>query len=160
MRMEPDEFLQTRCPAGADIPVLPPWTLRHSHPVPQPASLAFLVTGDADSFLWIAAPTNITDHKTTISHPASNDDTSLILLATHNWNPAGGSGTFNLNNTTRVSHALLDGNPSATFQVTSYWGGNANDHQVGVYYDGASWRVFNQDSASMSAAVGFNISID
>lgn len=58
-------------------------------------------------------------------------------------------------NSTVLSHPLLDGNPGATFQVTPFWGGNANQHHIGVYYDGAAWRIFNQDPRHHARGAGF-----
>lgn len=63
-------------------------------------------------------------------------------------------------NSTVLSHPLLDGNPDATMQVTQYWIGTNNIHHIGVWYDGASWRIFNQDVATMTPGATFMVSID
>ncbi|MEZ6010004.1 MAG: hypothetical protein R3F05_19895, partial [Planctomycetota bacterium] len=56
-----------------------------------------IVTGDSDSFAWIASPANITTYACAITHPAAASNASHILLFTHNWNPAGGPGVWNPN---------------------------------------------------------------
>lgn len=68
-------------------------------------------------------------------------------------------------NRTVISHPALDGNPSATFQVTQNWnpggvGGTYNDAPIGVYYNGTNWAIFNEDLSAMPVNAAFNVSID
>lgn len=58
----------------------------------------------------------------------------------------------------------LNGKPDALVFVTHNWnpggvGGTYFDHAVGVYYQSGHWYVRNQDLASMTAGVAFNIVI-
>src|SRR5688500_10320127 len=69
-----------------------------------------------------------------------------------------------LGNWTTISHPSLDGNPNAIVLITPNWnpggvGGTYNDHEVGIYYTGTNWAIFNQDLALMPAGPAFNVYI-
>ncbi len=63
-------------PVGADFNVLIPPT-------------------GADAFVHTATAANIAGHYTYIDHPLTNENPNAIVLVTQNWNPGGGSGTYN-----------------------------------------------------------------
>jgi hypothetical protein len=63
-------------------------------------------------------------------------------------------------NTVVISHPSLDGNPFATPLVTQGWeaaSGVYNPHQIGAWYNGRQWTVFNQDRAPMPANACFHV---
>jgi len=65
-------------------------------------------------------------------------------------------------NSTAFHHPLTDGNPDAIVRVTQNWnpGGSGevyNDHEIGVWYTGNDWSIFNQDDAAMPVGASFNI---
>ena len=66
-----------------------------------------------------------------------------------------GSGTV-------LTHPLLDGQPNALVTATQFrnpqgGAGVYNNKNIGVYYDGAHWQVFNQDETAMPVGCGFTI---
>ncbi|MBD3162681.1 MAG: hypothetical protein GF346_09925, partial [Candidatus Eisenbacteria bacterium] len=76
--------------------------------------------------------------------------------------------TANTGNTvgyyTLIDHPLTNGDAEAVLIVTQSFnpggvGGVYNDHNEGVWYDGArqQWSVFNQDLADMPIDAGFNV---
>ena len=65
---------------------------------------------------------------------------------------------------TVISHPDLDADPDAIFVVTQNYNpgqkGNVyNDREVGVWYDGSNWAVFNQDRSDMPEGAAFNVLI-
>lgn len=65
------------------------------------------------------------------------------------------------NNYTILDHPLLNGRACARFLVTqSARQGIYNAHQVGVWYNGSHWAVFNQDLAAMPADAEFDVVVD
>jgi hypothetical protein len=65
---------------------------------------------------------------------------------------------------TRVSSPFLDGNPNAMFLVTPNWRtGVYNMNEFGVWFDGASWWIYNEangtSGATMPMSAGFDIEI-
>src|SRR5829696_2309628 len=46
-------------------------------------------------FVHRATPENISANSTYLDNPQTNDDPDVILYVTPNWNPGGGSGTYN-----------------------------------------------------------------
>jgi hypothetical protein len=62
-------------------------------------------------------------------------------------------------NTTKLSYL----NPLATdfLMVTpNYQAGPVyNNHPIGVYFDGTTWRIFNQDSVTMPVGTAFNVMV-
>jgi hypothetical protein len=87
------------------------------------------------------------------------------VAVAQNGNPYGtkvhisdSSNTFG--NWTEISNPNLDGNPNATVLVTQYWapGGPKNNNNVGVYYTGDKWAVYNEDhNIPMPHNAGFHI---
>jgi len=75
--------------------------------------------------------------------------------------------TVTADNTTGVStyidNALTNGNPNAILFVTPNFdpGGVCgclnNDHNLGVWYDGSQWIIFNQDGGAMTTGASFNV---
>jgi len=68
------------------------------------------------------------------------------------------------NNSTRIDHPDLNGNPNAIVFATQLWnpgGGTGiyNNHNIGVYYTGTKWAVYNEDLAAMPVGCGFNLLI-
>jgi hypothetical protein len=52
--------------------------------------------------------------------------------------------------------------PRARLLVTQRWSAASavfNPHNVGVYYTGGGWRVFNEDGAAMPNNVEFNVAV-
>ncbi|MGH8615520.1 MAG: DUF7452 domain-containing protein, partial [Gammaproteobacteria bacterium] len=69
-----------------------------------------------------------------------------------------------INNWTVIDHPLANGKPNAVLQVTQNWnpngvGGTYNNHNIGVWYDGARWAIFNQDLAQMPIDAAFNVRV-
>lgn len=66
-----------------------------------------------------------------------------------------------ISNWTVLSHPELDGNPDARILVTqiliSSAGNTYNNHEIGVWYNGAQWAIFNQDLAGMPVGASFNV---
>lgn len=60
---------------------------------------------------------------------------------------------------TRLDHPLLNGNPNALIQLTQHWTSVYNDKEIGVYYDGTRWAIFNQDLSTMPLNAKFNVLI-
>jgi len=77
--------------------------------------------------------------------------------------------TANASNTqshiTRISVPEINGNAKATLTITQVFspGGAAglyNPHPTGVFYDGTSWCIFNQDMAPMPLGAAFDVSFE
>jgi hypothetical protein len=69
-----------------------------------------------------------------------------------------------LSNATVIDHPLTNGHPDAKIIVTPNWnpggvGGTADDHPIGVEYNGGQWWIFNQDGAAMPPGAAFNVII-
>jgi hypothetical protein len=67
-----------------------------------------------------------------------------------------------ISNWTIIDHALLNGNPDAILFVTQNWnpsgtGGIYNNAEIGVWYDGANWAIFNQDLTAIPEGAAFNV---
>ncbi len=64
---------------------------------------------------------------------------------------------------TYIDNALTDGHPNAIVFVTPNWdpGGVCpcvyNNHNIGVWYDGSQWIIFNQDGGAMPNGIAFNV---
>lgn len=62
---------------------------------------------------------------------------------------------------TRIDHPLLDGNRCAQIQFSaSTAGGVFNPHELGAYYNGTHWTLFNQDFAALADDVAINVLVD
>ncbi|MFZ1279987.1 MAG: T9SS type A sorting domain-containing protein [Ignavibacteriaceae bacterium] len=66
-----------------------------------------------------------------------------------------------ISNWTVITHPALDGKPNAKILVTqiliSSAGNKYNNHEIGVWYDGTKWGIFNEDLAAMPVGASFNI---
>ena len=82
------------------------------------------------SFVHVATASNITDNYTVLSYPSIDGKPVAVVMVTQNWNP-GEYGTSVYNN-----------------------------HEIGVWYDGYQWGIFNQDLGPMPVGASFTISID
>jgi hypothetical protein len=65
---------------------------------------------------------------------------------------------------TVIDNPLTNGKPNAIILVTPNWnpgsvGGTNDNHPIGVWYSGGTWRIFNQDSAAMPVGAAFNVII-
>jgi hypothetical protein len=89
-----------------------------------------IATTDSAASVHTATAANIAGHYTYIDHPLTNEDPNAIVLVTPNWNPGGGSGTYN-------------DHPIGVWYSSS----------------AKKWAVFNQDFASMPDGAAFNVLI-
>jgi hypothetical protein len=65
---------------------------------------------------------------------------------------------------TAGDHTVLDSivtdyNPNAVVEVTQDYRGVYDPHEVGVYYTGSQWAIFNEDQAPMPAGAAFDLSV-
>jgi len=81
------------------------------------------------AFTQRAVGTNTSANVTTIYNPITDGDSSAILIITHNWT-------------------------ADTNSVSKY-----NTTPVGVYYTGAHWAIFNEDSSTMALGRAFNVMV-
>ncbi len=81
-------------------------------------------------FIHRATPENISAQSTYLDSPLTNDDPNVILFVTQNWNPGGGTGTYN-------DHSI------------GVW--YSTDRQ--------RWAIFNQDRETMPEGVAFNVAV-
>jgi hypothetical protein len=63
-----------------------------------------------------------------------------------------------------IDDPTLNGNPNATIEVTQNYnpdeqGGTYNDHNIGVFYSGTHWAIFNQDHTRIPVGAAFNVAI-
>ncbi len=63
---------------------------------------------------------------------------------------------------TTLDYAPANDNPNAMLLVTQNWnpggqGGAYNAHEIGVFYTGSRWAIFNQDLSPMNAGLSFNV---
>ena len=84
--------------------------------------------------------------------------------------PTTGAGVFvhkatvaNINsNWTTIDNALTNGNPNAIVFVTPNYnpgdvGGTYDNHNIGVWYTGSKWAIFNQDITAIPVNAAFNV---
>jgi hypothetical protein len=92
---------------------------------PAPAGAAFDTV-----FIQRATPENISANSTYIDNPLTNGDPNVIIYVTQNWNPGGGTGTYN-------DHPVgVWYDPSAQ-----------------------RWAIFNQDRQAMPEGAAFNVAV-
>ncbi|GEM_PF-3340301 len=61
---------------------------------------------------------------------------------------------------TALDHPLLNNTPIALIIVTPNWNGVYNNNEIGVYYSGNKWRIFNQNiSNPMPIGATFNVQV-
>lgn len=62
---------------------------------------------------------------------------------------------------TLLDHPLLNGNPCARLQFSAASaGGVFNAHELGAYYTGSRWALFNQDGAVLADDMSMNVLVD
>lgn len=65
------------------------------------------------------------------------------------------------NNYTLITHPALDGNPNARLLVSqillSSSGNIYNNREIGVWYNGSKWGIFNQNWDNMPVGASFNV---
>lgn len=96
----------------------------------MPINAAFNVyapIADTGAFVHRAVASNITGQITAIDHPLINDDPYAVIFVTPNWKPIGSVN------------------------------GVYNNHNIGVYYEGGRWKVFNQDFGTILPGASFNV---
>jgi hypothetical protein len=81
-------------------------------------------------FIHRATPENISANSTFLDLPLGNDDPDAILYVTQNWNPGGGSGTYN-------NHPI-----GVWYEPSSQ-----------------RWAIFNQDQEPMPEGAAFNVAV-
>ena len=96
-------------------------------PIPENSSYNILVADESKS--------------TVFQHSADSSNTIL------NW--------------TILSNPAIDGNPDARILVTQILIGSTgykyNNSEIGVWYDGSHWAIFNQDLSNMPIGASFNV---
>jgi hypothetical protein len=90
--------------------------------------------------------------------PASYADGELAAF-THTANASNSSGDYTL-----LDNPNSNGNPNAILSVTQNWngsrtGGVYNNHNIGVWYTGSRWAIFNQDGAAIPSGAQFNVAV-
>jgi hypothetical protein len=81
------------------------------------------------AFIQRAVSTNSSGNVTFIFNPVCDGDPNAILIVTHNW--------------------TADTNSTSKYNTTP----------VGVYYTGANWAIFNEDSSAMQPGRAFNVMV-
>lgn len=96
---------------------------------PDPAPPGARDTASSNSvFVHRATPENISANSTYLNDPLANGNPDAVVSATQNWNPGGGSGTYN-------DHAI----------------------GVWYDADAGKWAIFNQDRQAMPEGAAFNV---
>lgn len=66
-------------------------------------------------------------------------------------------------NWTIITNPATDGKPNARLLVTQILidtaGNTYNNHEIGVWYNGSKWGIFNQDLATMPNGASFNVMV-
>jgi hypothetical protein len=109
------------------------WSIYNQDLVDMPVGAAFnvLVSSVSSSvFIVTATASNISGDYVFIDGALTNNNPNALVLITSNWNPGGGSGTYN-------DHA------------TGVW----------YESNSGKWAVYNQDKATMPAGPAFNIMV-
>ncbi len=60
-------------------------------------------------------------------------------------------------NYTTIDNPLLNGNPNAKILVQQRYINSYNNINVGVWYNGSKWTIFNQDFSAMAEGKDFNV---
>ena len=105
------------------------WAIFNQDIAAMPVNAAFNVS-------VLTAGTNVFVHKATVSNSAGDY--------------------------TRIDSPLTNGNPNAIVFVTPNWnpggvGGTYDNHNIGVWYDGSKWAIFNQDLTAIPVNAAFNV---
>jgi hypothetical protein len=83
-----------------------------------------------DAYIHIATANNSAGDWTTLNDPTANGNPNAVIVVTPNWNPGG------------------------------QWRGVFNLPQVGVWYNGANWAIFNEDGSAIPAGAAFNVNVE
>lgn len=108
------------------------WLIFNQDLAAMPVGASFNVSIPAiepATFVHTAAAWNISGNSTVVHHPLTDGNPDAIVLLTQNFNPPGGA-------------------------IGVY-----NDHQIGVYYTGNGWSIFNQDNAPIPEGASFNVTV-
>jgi len=108
------------------------WAIFNQDAASMPNDASFnvhILSPGASSFVQTANASNSAGDYTTINAALANHQPNVIVLATPNWNP---------------------GNNGADVYV---------NHNIGVWYTGSGWAVFDQDGTVMPTNASFNIEI-
>lgn len=60
---------------------------------------------------------------------------------------------------TTIDDPMANGNPDLILIATPKWDAIYNDHNIGVWYDGQHWTIFNEDFAGLPMGAEFNVRI-
>ncbi len=60
-------------------------------------------------------------------------------------------------NYTVIDNPLLNGNPTAKILVQQRFISSYNNINVGVWYNGSNWTIFNEDFSTMAEGKDFNV---
>lgn len=60
-------------------------------------------------------------------------------------------------NYTTIDNPLLNGNPNAKILVQPIYISSYNNVNVGLWYNGSKWTIFNENNAAMTAGKDFNV---
>lgn len=60
-------------------------------------------------------------------------------------------------NYTTIDNPLLNGNPNAKILVQQRFISSYNNVNVGLWYNGSKWTIFNEDNSTMAEGKGFNV---
>ncbi len=108
------------------------WAIFNQDAASMPSGASFnvhILSSGASSFVQTANSSNIAGDYTTINAALANGQPNAIVLATPNWNPNNDGADVYLN------------------------------HNIGVWYTGSGWAIFDQDAASMTFNASFNVEI-
>ncbi len=130
-------------------------------------------TGDSGStcFLTDGAYTFVTSKTTTTGCPVSVIGTGPQVVGpdvTSYISQVGASFTTTSNSSNvsgdsmSLNYYVTNGNSAAKLTVTPNWNppgqsGAYLDHNIGTWYNGSEWEIFNQDTASMPTGESFNV---
>ena len=98
--------------------------------VPRGATFQVVIPGGPEKFVHRAGPENITENSTYLDDPLVNGKPEAILSVTQNWNPGGGTGTYN-------DHPV----------GVRYDAGRQR------------WAVYNTDGATIPEGAAFNVAV-
>lgn len=62
-----------------------------------------------------------------------------------------------ISNYTIIDNPLLNGNPNAKILLQHRYMSSYNNVNIGVWYNGSKWTIFNQDGSTMIAGKDFNV---
>jgi hypothetical protein len=62
-------------------------------------------------------------------------------------------------NYTYIDNVATNGNPDVKVFVTQRWTGTYNAHEIGVWYTGTKWAIFNEDASPIMSGATFNVHV-